>query len=449
MIIIVSRNTVPGIESSPGQAEISRIYTLMTLRHPPALPSTGLIDEPGFARWLSNTARSPLRQLVEVSMRDDVLSLAGGLPAAELFPRDAWREALASVLTNDPTALQYGSAHRPLKERIVALMEQRGVRCGVDDILITTGAQQALDLLTRTLIDPGDRCVVESATYPGALQSLRTREARILSVGTDLVGGLRTDELEELLVSGERPRFVYLVPDASNPTGSTLATERRAHLVNLATTYGFWIVEDDAYGHLWLDQPPPAALRSYDADSVIHVGSFSKIIAPALRLGWMVVPRRLHSALTIIKEANDLESSALTQRAAATFLADSAFDHHLDGLRSGYRKRRDAMLGALKRHFPRTATWTRPAGGMFVWVELPTDYDTNVLLEAALVREHIAFVPGTAFSADGTHGASSLRLSFSNVTPESIESGVSRIGNLLRDPQAVAVPVGSTHGVSR
>ncbi len=377
-------------------------------------------------------------------MREDVLSLAGGLPAAELFPTQLWSQAVRSVIDGDPAALQYGAAYGPLKDQLRDLVRRRGVFCEPEQIVATTGAQQAIDLLSRTLLDAGDVCAVEAATYPGALQCLRIRQATIETIGTDRAGGLRTRELEERLKNGLRPRMLYIVPDASNPTGSSLAVERRHHLAELAQSHDFWIVEDDAYGHLWLDKPPPPSLHSFAPDHVIHVGSFSKIVAPALRLGWMVAPRRLIAPLTVIKEANDLESSALTQRAASRLLGGGHLDDHLEKLRSAYRERRDAMLEALERHFPTTAEWTRPAGGMFVWVDLPEGYDTTRLLETALEDERIAFVPGTAFSADGSEGTTSLRLSFSNVRPDIIEDGIGRLGRLLHQLPDSAIPERTT-----
>lgn len=384
------------------------------------------------AGWLRGRGRSALRRLVERVARPGVLSLAGGFPSPELFPVKEYGAALAEVLDGDPRALQYGPPYEPFRDRLAAMLAERGVRCERGDILLTNGAQQAIGIAAALLLAPGSAVVLEEAVYTGALEAVAPYSPRILTVGTDRRTGFDVDALEARLAAGERPAFVYLIPEAHNPVGATLSDEKRERLAELAERYRVPLVEDDAYGLLVYDGEAGRPLKALVPDLVLYVGSLSKVIAPALRMGYLVVPPALRQAAQLVKESVDLECPALTQRALAGLLEPAAFlPAHLARLRETYRARRDAMLAAIEAEFPAGTRFSRPRGGFFVWVELPGDVDTSALLDRALEEEGVAFVPGAAFSADGRSGRSALRLSFASQPPETIREGVRRLGRLL------------------
>ena len=392
------------------------------------------VDRPpnttGAAAAPSRLTRSRLRELALLPPRPGLLSLAGGLPAPELVPRTAYAEALREVLAGDASALQYGQPHEPLRVAIVELMRQRGVDCDRRQILLTSGAQQALSLAAQLLMVPGSQVLTEDHVYAGLRQALLPCRPSLLTVRTDLDAGMDVDAAEALLARGARPAFLYAIADTHNPCGVRLGRERRARLVALARRFGVPILEDDSYGLLHYDPDPLPALRALDAEWVLYAGTFSKIIAPALRLGWLLLPPRLASAAGVLKEAADLECSALTQRAVARLLG-RGFAGHLDRLRAGYRRRRDALLAALGEHFPESARWTRPPGGFFVWVELPPGLDGDRVCEEALAEAHVAVVPGSAFAASAGAPANRLRLSFASCAPDEIRIAVERLGRLL------------------
>lgn len=385
------------------------------------------------AEWARHLERSMLRKLIGVIAQPGVLSFAGGLPAPELFPTQDFATAVADVLATDKRALQYGPPLTELKSQIVELMARRGVTCREEEIIITTGAQQALNMLAQLLLDPGGEVLLEEMVYSGIQQAVAPLQPRILSVATDLVKGIDVEAVAGLLSAGHQPAFIYAIPDSHNPLGVSLGRADRQRLVALAEHYGVPIVEDDPYGFLSFEESTLPPLRSVNDNWVFYVGSFSKIIAPALRLGWLVAPEKLLHRLTVIKEAGDLESSALTQRAVSGYIRSGRLPAHIDRLRGEYRCRRDAMLNALAATFPENVRWTNPAGGMFIWVELPEHVDTVCLLEASLAREHIAFVPGAAFAVPGHDAGHCLRLSFSNVSPERIADGIARLSNVVRE----------------
>jgi 2-aminoadipate transaminase len=375
--------------------------------------------------------RSPLRRLVELVARPGLLSLAGGLPAPELLPAEAHADAAAAVLRQDPRALQYGPPHRPLAAAIVRLLARRGVVADPSSILITTGAQQAIDIACRLLVEPGAAVITERAVYGGIRQSLAVVRPSLSVVGTDLEDGMDVDALARLLEGGVRPSLLYAISDGHNPCGVELSPDKRHRLVELSRQYGFVIVEDDAYGLLSYGAPFAPPLLALAPERVIYIGSLSKILAPSLRVGWMVLPACLYQAAMRIKEAIDLETSALNQRVAARLLAEPQLEAHLTLLRRSYAERLAAMLSALAIHFPERARYTRPRGGMFVWVELPPGYgDTWALLERAIAEENVAFAPERCF-AMATPSGRALRLSFSTASPAEIEDGVARLGRLL------------------
>ncbi len=385
------------------------------------------------ADWTQSMERSMLRQMLAVVSRPGILSFAGGLPAPELFPKEGFAQAMAHVLATDERALQYGPPFEPLKQHIVRLMAERGVTCRPEQIFLTTGAQQGLKVIARLLMDPGRQVMLEERVYTGIQQVVNPYRPQVLTVPTDLDLGIDIEAVENHLLAGVEPAFLYVIPEAHNPLGVSIVPERQARLVALARNYGMPLVEDDPYGFLRYEDSAVPALRALDENWVIYIGSFSKILAPALRLGWMVVPESLVGKLTVIKESYDLETSGLIQRAVSAYLDAGLLPSHLAGLRQEYKRRRDTMLAALDRYFPEDACWTRPKSGMFVWVELPGEVNTADLLWQAVEEEQVAFVPGTAFCATGTPPASNcLRLNFSNCTPENIEEGIRRLGRIVK-----------------
>lgn len=384
------------------------------------------------AAWTRGMQRSLLRQMLAVVSQPGVLSFAGGLPAPELFPTADYAAAMAQVLATDSCALQYGPPFRPLQRHIVALMAQRGVHCTADQVFLTTGAQQGLDVLTRLLLDPGGTVMLEEMVYTGVQQAVASLRPRVLTVPTDIETGIDVDKVAAWLDHNVRPAYLYVIPDAHNPLGVSISPKKRQALVALARRYGVPIIEDDPYGFLYYDAAPQPPLRSLDDEWVFYLGSFSKILAPALRLGWMVAPPALVPKLTVIKEAGDLESSALTQRAVSAYLDAGHLPVHLQRLRQAYGRRCDAMLAALQRYFPAEARWTEPGGGMFVWVALPPEIDTAALLETAVDQEQVAFIPGHAFATSDHPPRHTMRLNFSNCTPERITEGIKRLGRVIK-----------------
>jgi 2-aminoadipate transaminase len=364
----------------------------------------------------------------------DVIPLALGVPAAELFPSAALREAAERVLDAGPAPLQYGVPCERLKQHVVALMETRGVACRESQVLLVNGAQQANDLLVRHFLPAGGEALVEEASYDCFLTALRASGGRPVTVPTDGETGMDVERVEAHLCAGPRPAFVYAIPDGQNPRGVSLSREKRAQLVELAARFSVPVIEDDVYGHLAYDGPAPPPLRALDGEWVVTVGSFSKLLAPGLRVGWVVAAEALVSRLALLKHALDLDVGTFAQRVVSAYLDTGALPGHLAVLRREYRSRREALRRALEEHFPAEARYHVPACGFFFWVELPTRIDASALLRAALERERVAFVPGRALAAaDGARFASCLRLAFSACTPARIEAGIERLGRLVKE----------------
>ena len=377
---------------------------------------------------MSRVQASAIREILKVTERPDVLSFAGGLPAPEAFPAEALARAHADVLARDAAAaLQYGptEGHGPLRAWVAERMTGRGLPASPDQVLITAGSQQGIDLVAKTLIDPGDTVLVEAPSYLAALQCFSTYEARFETVETD-EDGMRVDALERALRAG-RPKLIYLVPTFQNPRGTTLSLERRGRVARLASEYGVTVLEDDPYAELRYRGAALPPVAGIDPDSpVIHLGSFSKTLAPGLRLGYVIADERTIRALTIAKQATDLHSGSLAQRAVARLFEIFDYEAHLRRLRTLYGERLDAMLAAIERSFPAGTHWTRPEGGLFVWVSLPQGLDAEELLADAM-RDRVAFVPGAPFyPAVPCH--ETLRLNFSNRPPLLIAEGIARLG---------------------
>ncbi|HEV8577637.1 MAG TPA: PLP-dependent aminotransferase family protein [Thermoanaerobaculia bacterium] len=375
-----------------------------------------------------------LREIMDLAARPGVLSLAHGLPAAELFPRQALAEEAARVLADDPSALQYGLPYAPLKTRIVEMMAARGVRCTEEQIFLTSGAQQGMDLLTRLLVEPGRQVLIEWAVYDGIQAAARLRGPEILTVASDPTAGIDAGEVEALLARGVRPAYLYVIPDGHNPLGASLDLETRQRLAGLARRYRVPILEDDAYGFLYYGEAPPPPLRSFEEEWVFYIGSFSKILAPSLRAGWLVVPEKLTGRLALLKHAADLDTPSFSHRMIAAYLEAGRLPAHLAAVRAEYRRRRDALLAALQAHFPPEVRWNRPTSGMFIWAELPPGLDADELLRTAVEAERVAFCPGATFCAGASdHGTRCMRLSFTNHPAERIEEGIRRLGKVIQN----------------
>lgn len=378
---------------------------------------------------LSTAARavrgSAIRDLLALTTRPDVISLAGGLPAADLMPRARIAAATADALA-DPASVQYGvTAGSPALRAVLA--EQETARCGRDvpDVLVTTGSQQALDLLARAVVDPGDAVVVESPAYVGALQVFQAAGAALHAVPLD-GDGMRVDVLADLLAAGLRPRLVHTVASFHNPRGVTLADERRRALAGLAERYGFLVVEDDPYGLLAFGAAPPRPVAAH-SDRVVRLGSASKVLAPALRVGWLHGPPELLAAVELLKQCTDLCTSSLTQAVAARLLADTAwFDAHVATVRAAVAARASAFTAAVVAHLP-GAECSVPTGGMFCWLDLP-GVDTAALLPRAL-DAGVGFVPGTAFAVDGPLPAS-LRCCYASHPEPVVVEAVRRLASV-------------------
>ena len=387
------------------------------------------------AQRLAGVASSPVRDLLALIDRPSVISFAGGLPAPELFDLDGLRAAFDRVLSS-PSArrhLQYAptEGNPDLRATIAARLSARNLPTTAHDLLITTGSQQALTLIAAALLDPGAVVAVEEPTYLAALQCFQMAGARIVPVPSDR-DGVDPAALASVLAT-ENPSLIYLVTTFANPTGRTLTASRRAEVAELAAAHGTWVVEDDPYGELRYrghDVPALASLPGAE-NRVLHLGSFSKVAAPGLRLGWVRTPAALRPALTVAKQAADLHTPTVNQLAAARYLADNDLDAHVARVAGVYRERRDAMLEGLANALPEESRWERPEGGMFLWARLPESYDTTELL-ARVVGRGVAYVPGAPFYA-GEPDRSTMRLCFVTQTPGEIEEGLRRLGAGLRD----------------
>ena len=375
---------------------------------------------------------SPVRDILAVTARPEVINFAGGLPAPELFDAEGIADAYRAVLEEVPErALQYSTTEGEpvLRAALAERTSARGLATDADDVLVTTGSQQALSLLATALIEPGDTVLVESPCYLAALQAFGFAGARVVAVPGD-DEGLDPVALEELVVR-ERPKLLYTVPTFQNPTGRTMSAGRRAAVASVAARCGLWIVEDDPYGELRFEgeRVPWIAAHEEVHDRVVLLGSFSKVMAPGLRLGWLRAPGGLRRACAVAKQAADLHTPTVNQLAAARYLADRDLDAHVRRVAGVYGERRDAMLAGLADALPEGSTWTRPEGGMFLWVRLPSSYDTTALLPQVVAR-NVAYVPGAPFYA-GEPDRSTLRLCFVTQTPQEIGEGLRRLGEGL------------------
>lgn len=396
--------------------------------------ATGASEDLRVADWLKSVERSTLREMLALGVRPDVLSFALGLPTTELLPRESYQAALIEVLDNDRESLQLGPPFHPLKEQIAALMAKRGVNCHADQVFLTTGAQQALNLLARLLLNEGGQVIVEETAYTGINMVLQPLRPQILTVSTDPAEGINLDEVERLLAGGARPAFIFAMSDGHNPLGISLSMEKRKRLVRLARRYHVPIIEDDVYGFLNYEDIPIPPMRALDDEWVFYVGSFSKIMGPGLRTGWLVVPESLIPRLSIVKDLSDIDSATLAQRAIAAFMQSAHFTTQLDSVRLEFRERRDLMLRALNERLSSHAKWEKPSSGVFIWLRLPVGVDTAELLKIAVERERVAYIPGKAFGFNASeHARECMRLNFTYCRREQIEEGVERLARVLND----------------
>lgn len=383
-----------------------------------------------YAQRTQSMTSSIIRDLLKLTQQPDVISFAGGLPAPELFPIREFKEACAYILEHDGArALQYGptDGYPPLKEFLVEKMQKYGVPAEMENVLITNGSQQALDLIGKVFINRGDVIVTEAPTYLGALQAWNLFGPRYVTVSSD-DDGMQVDKLEEVL-KREKVKFIYVLPNFHNPAGITLSEERRYRLVEIAGKYGVPIIEDDPYGELRFEGKDLVPLIVLHKENVIYLSTFSKTLAPGIRIGWVTAPGRVIDRLIMAKQAADLHTSTFVQMVANDICQRGILKRHVQVIRKVYRERRDVMLEAMGEFFPAGVTWTRPQGGMFLWVRLPERVDAAKLLKVAL-EEKVAFVPGAAFFPNGG-GHNTMRLNFSNANPEMIREGIRRLGRAI------------------
>jgi 2-aminoadipate transaminase len=398
------------------------------------LTITSTAEDVSLAKWAQRVKRSQLQEMLFAAAKPGIISFAMGLPAPELFPFEGLSEAARQVLANDSRALQYGPPFQPLKRQIVELMAKRKVLCREEQVFITTGAQQGMNLLVRLLLEPGGQVLTEQAIYTGFQQVLDPYEPEVLTVPADGQTGMDVAAVESLLAGGACPACIYAISSGHNPLAVSLTEAKRMRLVELARQYRIPIIEDDPYGFLNYEDDALLPLRAYDEQWVFYIGSFSKILTPALRVGWLVVPESLITKLSVVKEASDIDTNTFTQRLISRFLEQEDIDAHLSMLRDKYRARRDVLAQSLREQFPREAKWSTPDHGVFFWVELPPEVDTLELLAGALARERVAFIPGQAFSIGSSNVATNcMRLNFSHSNPKLIQEGMERLGKLMKE----------------
>lgn len=374
---------------------------------------------------------SAIREILKVTERPEVISFAGGLPSSATFPVARLRECCDEILrTDSAAALQYGptEGYMPLREWIAQRHSNEGVQISPQDVLVTTGSQQALDLLGKVLIDPGSKVLVETPTYLGALQAFSMSEPSYVSVPSDDAGPI-PEQLDAELLDGAR--FMYCLPNFQNPTGRRTPAVRRLELARIAAQAQLLLLEDDPYGALCYGGDALPTLLSMNPDGVVHMGSFSKVLAPGLRVGYLIAPEALHRKLVQAKQAADLHTPSFTQRMVYEAVKDGFLERRIPEICALYADQCRAMLDALSRHFPASVRWNRPEGGMFIWVKLPPGVDSSALLVKA-IAQNVAFVPGAPFYANEPQ-TNTLRLSFVTVPPEKIEAGIERLGKLLKE----------------
>ena len=400
-------------------------------------PARGNNLDPWYHHYADRTAglaASEVRALFAVASRPEVVSLAGGMPYVSALPPELVTAAMERAMTDHgPTALQYGSGQGSpaLREQILEVMALEGISGSVDDVVVTTGSQHALELVAKLFLDPGDVVIAEGPSYVTALVVFRSFQAEVAHVAMDdrgMIPQSLRETIARLREQGRRLKFLYTIPSFQNPAGVTLSWERRMEILEIARENDILVVEDNPYGLLYFDAPPPQAMRSVDDEGVIYLGTFSKTLAPGLRVGWALAPHAIREKLVLANEAAVLSPSSFTQTVISQYLAVADWKGQIDTFRGVYRERRDAMLAALGERLP-GLEWTVPTGGFYVWLTLPENLDSKAMLPRA-VKELVAYTPGTAFYGDGG-GRNKMRLSFCYPSPEFIREGIRRLANVI------------------
>jgi 2-aminoadipate transaminase len=389
-----------------------------------------------YAQRISSIRSSVIRDLISVAVRPDIISFAGGLPHPKSFPVPEIDKAIKEVLKNNSDiALQYGPSegHLGLREEICKMMSEENIKVYPDEILITEGAQQALDLIGKIFINPGDCIILEAPSYVGAINAFAAYEVNAKTIPLD-EDGIRIDklenEMEKLKKKNIIPKFLYVIPNFQNPAGVTLSQERRDELIALSTEYNLLVIEDNPYGSLCFEGTKFKSLKLLD-QGVTYLGTFSKILTPGLRTGWVAAPKAIIEKLIQVKQAADLCGSAFNQKIIEAYLRNNDLNKHIEKIIKMYKLRRDVMLEALEEFFPEEATWTEPRGGLFLWATLPKFINTDEMLADA-IEEKVAYVPGSAFYPDGKI-KNSMRLNFSFAEPEDIKTGIKRLAKVIKD----------------
>lgn len=391
-----------------------------------------------YSRRVSSLKTSATRDLMSTASRPDIISFAGGLPSPESFDLDAFEKSMQKILTEQrEKAFQYGPTEGFYEARELAcrLMKRFGINAHPDEVIITAGAQQALDLLAKIFIDDGAEIIIEAPSYVGAINAFRVFEPNVLAVPLESNGLDIEYMMSEIDKRSTPPRFIYVVPDFHNPAGVTLSDEKRKALLQFCKENEILIIEDNPYGELCFSGEKKAPMKSMNSD-VIYLGSLSKIISPGLRVGWVCAPPPVLQKVNAAKQGADLCSSSLSQLVAVEYLSSIDLDEHLSKIRQLYRTRRDAMVAALEEYFPEEATWTEPEGGFFLWVTINAEVDTGDMISEA-INQKVAYVPGDSFYMDGD-GHRSMRLSFSNPSPEEIWEGVERLSRVVKEQIALS-----------
>ncbi|TXK18926.1 PLP-dependent aminotransferase family protein [Homoserinibacter sp. GY 40078] len=405
--------------------------------------SQGTNLDPWYGHYADRTAglsASEVRALFAVASRPEVVSLAGGMPYVSALPKELVETAaVRAVGEHGAVALQYGSGQGvpSLREHILEVMALEGIRGSVDDVVVTTGSQHALELLAKLFLDPGDVVIAEGPSYVTAITVFRSFQGEVVHVPMDDEGmnpqALR-ETIERVRAEGKRIKFLYTIPSFQNPTGVTLTWQRRVEILEIARSAGVLVLEDNPYGLLYFDQAPPPAMRSIDDEGVVYLGTFSKTLAPGLRVGWAIAPHAIREKLVLANEAAVLSPSSFSQIVISEYMATADWRRQIDTFRGVYRERRDAMLGALQDYLP-SLRWTVPSGGFYVWLTMPEHLDSKAMLPRA-VKELVAYTPGTAFYADGG-GRRNMRLSFCYPEPDFIREGIRRLSTVINGELAL------------
>lgn len=380
-----------------------------------------------------NSEKSAIQQALEKFTDNDLISFSLGMPDTNILPLDKYKVAFQDINSSD--ILQYSSPLFSLKNHITNLMKTRQIECKPEQIFLTSGAQQAMRLICNLLIDKDDQIIIDEATYPGFIQIARSAQATLVPVSVDYENGILIEQLEKLLLKIQKPKLYYTIPEGHNPLGISLSKEQRQEIISISRSYELPILEDDAYGLIHYGETPPP-LRSYFNELVFYIGSFSKILSPTLRIGWIIAPESLVEKLEILKESMDINTSTLSQHIINNYLNQGYLNEHLQLLRTHYKKKRDAMIEAIKHYIPEMY-FSIPNSGFFIWGRLPNNINTNNLFLQAVKNHKVSFLPGSAFGIKSNNSLSNcLRLSFALCSISEIEVGIKRLGQALREYKA-------------